>query len=108
MARAGAADRCHNEEVGPLGQAGERGLVAVLHVVALAAVVVADVHVEARAAARDGFADAAQAHDAQLLAADAQAQRDAAMHLALAPEAGAHEAFALAHAAGAGDQQAPG
>src|SRR5690606_5517261 len=78
---------------------------AISDVVALSAVVIAHVHVETRAALGDGFADATQAHNAQLLAADTQAQRNAAMHLA--PLAGAHEAFTLAHAARARDQQAP-
>ncbi|KAG0760713.1 hypothetical protein G6F22_019059 [Rhizopus arrhizus] len=79
---------------------------AVVDVIAFAAVVIAHLHVEPGAALGDGLADPAQAHDAQLLAADAQAQRDAAMHLA--PLAGAHEPFTLAHAAGASDQEAPG
>jgi len=68
--------------------------------------VVAHLHVEAVAAPGDGFADAAQADDAEVLAADPRAQRNAAMHLA--PLAGAHEAVALRHAAGARNQQAPG
>src|SRR3546814_10754072 len=69
-----AAHGGDHQKVGPGGQINQRGLVAVRYTNALAAVVVADVHVEACGALRNGHADSAQSDDTQFFMADFDAQ----------------------------------
>src|SRR5690606_37534690 len=93
---AAAAHGCNDQEVGPRGQVGQRGFVAVGNVAALAAVVIADFHVETRCALRDGHAYTAQAHDTQFLVAYAGSQWKRVIS---APEVGPYIPFGVSELA---------